>query len=107
MGNAPYLCPAAVPTDHVSVGHGSKERVCRQVVRQAAEELSDVDEVHLQQDVLEESQDPETRPEQTLLTVATEYIPHTARHIQRQRLTVEGEDPREGRGELRRPNRWC
>lgn len=94
----PYLRPAAVPTDHVCVGHGGEERVRRQVVGQTAEELGDVDEVHLQQDVLEEAQDPETRPEQTLLTVTAEDVPHTARHVQRQRLTVEGEDPRGGGG---------
>lgn len=66
------------------VGHGSEECVRRQVVWQAAEELGDVDEVHLQQDVLEEAQDPQTRPEQALLTVPAEHVPHAASHVQRQ-----------------------
>lgn len=96
MSDAPYLSPTAVPADHVCVGHGGEECVCRQVIGQTAEELGDVDEVHLQQDVLEEAQDPKARPEQALLTVAAEHIPHTARHVQRQRLTVEGEDPEGG-----------
>lgn len=79
--------------------------MCRQVIRQTAEELGDVDKVHLQQDVLEEAQDPETRPEQTLLTVAAEHIPYTACHVQRQRLTVEGKDPEGGLGSTGRRRR--
>lgn len=87
------LSPAAVPADHVRVGHGGEERVRLQVVRQARQELSDVDEVHLKQDVLEQTQDAETRPEQTLLAVPTEDVPDPTRHVQRKRLTVQGEDP--------------
>lgn len=88
-----HLSPAAVFADHVCVGHGGEERVRLQVVRQAGQELSDVDEVHLQQDVLVQPQDAETRPEQTLLPVPTEDVPNTTRHVQREGLTVQSEDP--------------
>lgn len=87
------LGPAAVSADHVRVGHSGEERVRRQVLRQARQELSDVDEVHLEQDVLEETQDAQSGPEQTLLAVPAEDVPHPARHVQRQRLTVQSEDP--------------
>lgn len=59
----PDLSPAAVPADHVRAGHGVEERVRLQVLRQAREELRDVDEVHLQQDFLVQMQDAQTRPE--------------------------------------------
>lgn len=64
-----------------------------QVFRQAAQELSNVDEVHLQQDVLEQPQDPQRGPEQRLLAVPTEHIPNSACHVQGEGLTVECEDP--------------
>ena len=79
------------------VGHGAEECVWLQVLRQAGEELSDVDEVHLEQDVLEETQDAQPRPKQALLAVPTEDVPHPARHVQRERLTVQSEDPGRGR----------
>lgn len=52
-----------------------------------------MDEVHLQQDLLEQPQDTEPRPEQALLPVPTEDVPHPTRHVQGERLTVQGEDP--------------
>lgn len=79
------------------VGHGAEECVWLQVLRQAGEELSDVDEVHLEQDVLEETQDAQPRPKQALLAVPTENVPHPARHVQREGLTVQSEDPGRGR----------
>lgn len=63
------------------------------VVRQAAQELSDVDEVHLQQDVLKQTQDPQRGPEQRLLAVPTEHVPNSACHVQGEGLTIECEDP--------------
>lgn len=75
------------------VGHGGEQRVRLQVVGETREELGDVDEVHLQQDVLEEAQDPQAGPEQALLAVPAEHVPHPARHVQRERLTVQREDP--------------
>lgn len=64
-----------------------------QVLRQASEELSDVDEVHLQQDVLVQAQDAQSRTEQTLLPIPTEDVPHPTRHVQGEGLTVQSEDP--------------
>lgn len=87
------LSPSAVPADHVGVCHGNEERVRLQVLGQAGEELSDVDEVHLEKHVLKQTQDTQTRPEQTLLPVSAEDVPHSARHVQWEGLTVEGEDP--------------
>lgn len=87
------LSPAAVSADHVCVSHGGEECVWLQVLRQAGEELSDVDEVHLQQDVLVQTQDTQASTKQTLLPVPTEYVPHPTRHVQREGLTVQSEDP--------------
>lgn len=87
------LSPAAVPADHVRVGHGREERLRLQVVRQARQELSDVDEVHLDQDVLVKPQDAQPGPEQTLLPVSAEHVPDAASHVQREGLTVQSEDP--------------
>ena len=75
------------------VGHGDEERVRLQVIGQAREELSDVDEVHLQQDFLEQTQDTQPRPKQALLPVPTEDVPHSTRHVQGEGLTVQREDP--------------
>lgn len=75
------------------VGHGVEERVGLQVIRQPRQELSDVDEVHLQQDVLVQTQDPETSSEQTLLAVTTEDVPHATRHVKGEGLTEKGEYP--------------
>lgn len=88
----------------MSVGHGGEERVRLQVLRQAGQELSDVDEVHLEQDVLEETQDAQTGPEERLLPVPTEDVPHPARHVQRERLAVQSEDPGTG-GRKRTPSK--
>lgn len=88
------LRPAAIPADHVRVGHGAEERVRLQVVWQATEELRDVDEVHLQQDLLVQTQDPQPRPKQALLAVPAKDVPHPTRHVQWERLTVQGEDPK-------------
>lgn len=87
------LSPAAVSADHVCVGHGGEQRVRLQVLRQAGQELSDVDEVHLEQDVLKQTQDAQPRPKQTLLPVPTEDVPHPTRHVQGERLAVQSEDP--------------
>lgn len=96
-GSAPerhtHLHPAAVPADHLRVGHGGEERVGLQVLRQAAEELSDVDEIHLQQNVLEQAENPQRRPKERLLAIATEHVPNAARHVQGEGLAVEREDP--------------
>lgn len=64
-------------------------------VGQAGEELSHMDEVHAGQDVLVEPQQAQRRAEQEFLAVPAEHVPHTTCQVQRQRLTVEGEDPGE------------
>lgn len=94
------LSPAAVSADHVCVGHGGEEWVRLQVLRQAGEELGDVDEVHLEQDFLEQTQDAQPRPKQALLPVPTEDVPHPARHVQREGLTVQSEDPGQARNKI-------
>ncbi len=71
-----------------------KELLGRDEVWQAGEELSHVDEVHAGQDVLVETHQAQRRAEQELLTVSAEHIPHPTRQVQRQRLTVQSEDPR-------------
>lgn len=70
---------------------------------QAGEELSHVDEVHGGQDVLVETQQAQRRAEQELLVVSAEHVPHPTRQVQRQRFTVQGEDPggQSGRARLR------
>lgn len=76
-----YLAPPAVATEHVRGGHAGEERVRGHVLREPGEELGHVDEVHLLQDVLVKTQDSQACPEQALLAVAAEHVPHTARHI--------------------------
>lgn len=96
------LSPAAVPADHVSVCHGAEEGLGLQVLGEAGEKLSDVDEVHLHQDVLVQTQDAQPRPKQTLLPVSAENVPDPTRHVQREGLTVQSEDPKPpGGGRLR------
>jgi len=87
------LSPAPAPAHHVCVGHGGEECVRLQVLGQAGQELGDVNEVHLEQDFLEQSQDTEPRPKQALLPVPTEDVPHPARYVQWEGLTVQSEDP--------------
>lgn len=70
-----------------------EELLGREEVGQAGEELSHVDEVHAAQDVLVETQQAQRRAEQELLVVSAEHVPHPTRQVQRQRLTVQGEDP--------------
>lgn len=67
-------------------------------VRQAGEELSHVDEVHAGEDVLVETQQAHRRAEQELFPVSAEHVPHPTRQVQRQRLTVQSEDPAGDRG---------
>ncbi len=47
----------------------------------------------MQQDVLVEPQDPQSRPEQELLAIPKEKVPNSARHVQREGLGVERQDP--------------
>lgn len=89
----PDLRPLPVVTGHVNSGDVLKELVRRDEVGQAGEELGHVDEVHAGQDVLVETQQAHCRAEQELLAVSAEHIPHPTRQVQRQRLTVQGEDP--------------
>lgn len=56
-------------------------------------ELTDADEVHVQQDVLVEPQDPQSCPEQELLPIPKDNVPDSARHVQREGLCVERQDP--------------
>lgn len=51
--------------------------------------LTDADQVHVQQDVLVQSQDPQSRPEQEVLPIPQENVPHSARHVQGEGLSVE------------------
>lgn len=69
-------------------------------VGEAGEELSHVDEVHGGEDVLVEAQQAQPRAEQELLVVSAEHVPHPARQVQRQGLTVQSEDPAGRRGEI-------
>lgn len=70
-----------------------EELLCGDEVGQPGEELSHVDEVHAGEDVLVETQQTERRAEQELLSVPAEHVPHSTRQVQRQRLTVQSEDP--------------
>lgn len=67
--------------------------MCLQVLGQAAKELSDVDEIHLQQHVLKQTENPQRRPKEGLLAIAAEHVPNAARHVQGEGLAVEREDP--------------
>lgn len=87
------LCPLPVAADHLSVGDAAEEAFGWRVIRQSGQELSDVDEIHLQEHFLIEPQDSEARTEQELLPVSAEHVPHPTRHIERQGLSVKGEDP--------------
>lgn len=70
-----------------------EELLGRDEVGQAREELGHVDEVHAGQDVLVKTQQAQRRAEQELLVVPAEHVPHPTRKVQRQRLTVQSEDP--------------
>ncbi len=87
------LYPLPVAADHLSVGDAAEKAFGRRVLRESGQELSDVDEVHLQEHFLVEPQNPKPRAEQELLPVSAEHVPHPTRHIQGQGLSVEGEDP--------------
>lgn len=51
----------------------------------------------MQQDLLVEPQDPQSCPEQELLSIPKENVPDSARHVQGKGLRVERQDPgREG-----------
>lgn len=89
----PYLRPLPVAAGHVYSGDVLEELLGGDEVGQAGEELSHVDEVHAGQDILVEPQQAQRRAEQELLAVSAEHVPHATRQVQRQRLTVQGEDP--------------
>lgn len=89
----PYLRPLPVAAGHVDGGDVLEELLSGDEVGQAGEELSHVDEVHAGQDVLVETQQAQRRAEQELLAVSAEHVPDPARQVQRQRLTVQSEDP--------------
>lgn len=82
----------------MSVCHGAEEGLGLQVLGEAGEKLSNVDEVHLHQDVLVQPQDAQPRPKQTLLPVSAENVPDSTRHVQREGLTVQSEDPKQRGG---------
>lgn len=92
-----HLCPLPVTAGHVNSSDVLEELLGRDEVGQAGEELSHVDEVHAGQDVLVETQQSQRCAEQELLAVSAEHVPHPTRQVQRQRLTVQSEDP-EGTG---------
>jgi hypothetical protein len=48
--------------------------------------LPQLDEVHIQELVLEEAQDPQASAEQELVAVAEENVPNSRGHVQGQRL---------------------
>lgn len=87
------LRPLPVAAGHVHGGDVLEELLWGDEVRQAGEELGHVDEVHAGEDVLVEAQQTQRRPEQELLAVPAEHVPNPTRQVQRQRLTVQGEDP--------------
>lgn len=62
-------------------------------VRQSGQELGHVDKVHAGQHFLVETQHAQRCAEQELLTISTKHIPDTTRQVQRQRLTIQCEDP--------------
>lgn len=88
-----YLSPLPVAAGHVNGCDVLEELLRGDEVRQAGEELSHVDEVHGGQDVLVEAQHAQRRAEQELLAVPAEHVPHPARQVQWQRLTIQCEDP--------------
>lgn len=106
-----YLCPLPVAAGHVDGCNLLEELLGRDEVGQAGEELSHVDEVHAGQDVLVETQQAHRRAEQELLAVSAEHVPHPTRQVQRQRLTVQSEDPggpgREGERGKNSEHRFC
>lgn len=88
------LDPLPVPAQHGRGRDAGEQPIREQLfVWEAGQELSDADEVHLQQDVLMETQDSQTRPEQELLAVPEEDVPDSARHVQGEGLSVERQDP--------------
>lgn len=88
-----HLWPFLVLAVHVDGGNAREDLFSRDVVRQTRQKLSDVDEVHVCEDVLVKPQDTQCSAEEKLLTIPTEHVPHTTRNIQRERFTVQGEDP--------------
>lgn len=88
-----HLWPFLVLAVHVDVGYAGEDLLSRDVIRQACQELSDVDEVHVCEDVLVKSQDTQCSAKEKFLTITTEHVPHTTRNVQRERFTVQGEDP--------------
>lgn len=60
--------------------------------------LTYADEVHMPQDFLVKPQDPQSCPEEELLSIPKENVPDSAGHVQGKGLCVERQDPgREGR----------
>lgn len=90
-----YLWPFLVLAVHVDGGYAGEDLLSRDTVRQACQELSDVDEVHVCEDVLIKMQDTQCSAEEKLLTITTEHVPHTTRNVQWEWFTVQGEDPRQ------------
>lgn len=88
-----HLWPFLVLAVHVDVGYAGEDLLSRDVVRQACQELSDVDEVHVCEDVLVKTQDTQCSAEEKFLTITTKHVPHTTRNVQWERFTVQGEDP--------------
>lgn len=78
-----HLGPFAVAAGHVCVVDGAEEALGGDVLGQAREELGHVDEVHVQEHVLVQAQDPQSCPEQELFSISAEHVPHAARHVQR------------------------
>lgn len=78
-----HLGPFAVAAGHVCVEDGAEEALGGDVLGQAREELGHVDEVHVQEHVLVQAQDPQSRAEQELFSVSAEHVPHAARDVQR------------------------
>lgn len=76
-----HLGPFAVAAGHVCVVDGAEEALGGDVLGQAREKLSHVDEVHVQEHVLVQAQDPQGRAEKELLSISAEHVPHTARHV--------------------------
>lgn len=92
-GRETHLRPLAVAAGHVRVVDGAEEALGGDVLGQAREKLGHVDEVHVQEHVLVQAQDPQGCAEQELLSVSAEHVPDAARHVQRQGLAVECKNP--------------
>lgn len=103
---AAHLSPLSVAAAHVHRSDVLEELLSREELGQAGEELSHVDEIHAGQDVLVEAQQAQRRAKQELLAVPAEHVPHPTRQVQRQRLTVQCEDPG-GRQRERETNFIC